>query len=234
MKRLLIILIVTVVLIGAGWAFFTLGGTQSTPSPAAQEIATTQDTRFAKGDPDAPVKIVEYSDVLCPHCAQFNAESMPQIQANYIDTGKVYYEMRLVGVITPDSTRAAEGAYCAADLGKFWEYMETSYADTWNHYYRNNKSPSDIPYFREGQIATRAHKAGIESGVDSMKWQQCINSGTYQEKIAKNKADMEKIHAYGTPHFTINGKNYNGSPPYDVFKKAIEMALKEKAAQSKS
>lgn len=69
---------------------------------------------------------MEFADILCPYCAKANQQVIPQIKSNYIDTGKVHYEVRLVAMIAPDSQHAGEGAYCAAKQGKFWNYLDTA------------------------------------------------------------------------------------------------------------
>lgn len=228
MRRLILLIAVA---LGAVWAFFALTRNQSAPSPAKQAILNAQDSRFAKGDPDAPVKIIEYADLLCPYCAKIHNETLPQLQSDYIDNNEVYYELRLVGMLTPDSMRAAEGAYCAAEQGKFWNYIDKAYRDTWNNYYSKNKDPSDIPYFRELQLDAFTRSSGVTDSLEIMEWQQCMKDGTYRSMVEKNEADMKKMEAYGTPHFSINNKDYNGSPPYAVFKTTIEAALREKQAE---
>ena len=231
MKSLIAIVAMVIVVIAAGWAFFTFGGQQTTSSLPKQEILREQDERFSKGNPGAPVRIIEYADILCPYCAKVNAEVIPQIQSNYIDTGKVYYELRLVGVLAPDSMRAAEGAYCAAEHGKFWNYINTAYDDTWKNYYSLGMEPGDVSNFNETQFDAFVRKVGITGSLENMEWHQCMDENKYRSTVEKNKSDMDKMEAYGTPHFSINGKDYNGSPPYAVFKATIKAALKKKEAE---
>lgn len=118
-------------LIVCGWLFFSYGGSTQEPlSESDQKVLNVQDKRLTKGDSAAPVKIVEYADILCPYCAKANEEIIPQIQSNYIDKKQVHYEVRLVAMISPDSQRAGEGAYCAAEQDKFWDYLDAAYQDT--------------------------------------------------------------------------------------------------------
>lgn len=227
MKHLITLSVIVIVLTGAIWAFFTFGGSQVQLSQNQHEILDMRDERFSQGDPNAPVTIVEYADVLCPYCARVHGELMPQIQAEYIDSGKVYYEMRLVGMIAPDSMRAAEGAYCAAEHGQFWSYMDTAYRDTWNNYYSINLEPNDIKIFSNGQISIFAQRAGITDSNEKSAWQQCMSDAKYRQAIEQNKSDMSEMKAYGTPHFIIDGKSYSGNPPYSILKTMIEAALNE-------
>lgn len=223
MNKTLIILgaVILVIIVGA-WAFFSSGdsGTGSLTEPE-QKVLEIQDARLTKGNESAPVKIVEYADILCPYCAKANEEIIPQIQADYIDKNQAHYEVRLVAMIAPDSQRAAEGAYCAAEQNKFWDYLDTAYKDTWDNYYSQNKTPDDIELFSDSNISSFAKTVGL----DTLPWQQCMDSGKYEKTINENQDKMIEIKAYGTPHFIINGNNYNGAPPYSAFKAVIEAEL---------
>lgn len=223
MKRVSIILgAVIVAIIVGGWLYFSSGSSgQESLSESEQKVLEVQDKRLTKGDETAPVKIVEYADILCPYCAKTNEEVIPQLKSDYIDKKQVHYEVRLVAMISPDSQRAAEGAYCAAEQNKFWDYLDTAYKDTWNNYYSYNKTPQDVDLFTEANINNFADGVGLEM----VSWQQCMNSGKYEKTLTANQDKMSEIEAYGTPHFIINGSNYNGAPPYSAFKAVIDADL---------
>lgn len=230
MKKTIIILgaVIAAMVIGS-WLFFTYGDSKREPlSESEQQVLNVQDKRLTKGDESAPVKIVEYADILCPYCAKANEEIIPQIQSNYIDKNQAHYEVRLVAMISPDSERAAEGAYCAAEQNKFWDYLDTAYKDTWDNYYSQNKKPQDVELFTESNIFSFASRVGL----DTLSWQQCMESGKYGKTITENQEKMSEIKAYGTPHFIINSNNYNGAPPYASFKAVIDAELnKSKASE---
>lgn len=213
------------VVIGAGWVFFSQGDTsQDSSSQLEQKVLDIQDERLAIGEKEAPVKIVEYADVLCPYCAKVNEEVVPRVKKDYIDPKKAHYEIRLVAMIAPDSKRAAEGAYCAAEQNKFWDYMDLAYKETWQNYYRQNKSPQDVPLFSDSQINQFASRVGLELSM----WRGCLDSGKYAGVLESNKAKMSEIEAYGTPHFLFNGQSYSGAPPYPFFQKALDAEYNKK------
>lgn len=223
-KKVLVLSFIILAMIVGGWAFFTYGGTTQQPiTSAEQKILNVQDKRLSKGSENAPVKIVEYADILCPYCAKANEQIIPQIQSNYIDKNQAHYEVRLVAMIAPDSERAAEGAYCAAEQNKFWNYIDTAYKDTWDTYYSQNKSPEDVPLFSAANIYGFAQSIGL----DAMQWQHCMDAGKYKDVIHKNEKAMNDMKAYGTPHFIINGNNYNGAPPFSAFKAVIDAELQK-------
>lgn len=214
-------------LIVGGWFFFLNNGSeQDSLSESEQKTLDIQDERLTKGNEAAPVKIIEYADILCPYCAQANEEVIPKIQSNYIDKNQAHYEVRLVAMISPDSQRAGEGAYCAAEQNKFWDYIDTAYEDTWNDYYSQNKTTQDVDLFSEGSITGFAGKIGL----DIPAWQQCMDSDKYEKVMATNLANMGEIKAYGTPHFIINGNSYSGAPPFSSFKAVIDTELNKSQA----
>lgn len=209
--------------LGAWWFFAPSVTHDVEQSAAMQQVLEAKDERLARGEPDAPVRIVEYVDILCPYCAQAHEQVIPQLQTDFIDNGKVHYEVRLVAMIANDSHRAAEGAYCAAEQDKFWSYMDNAYRDTWQDYYSQNKAPQEVELFTEERIG-----GFIEStGVEPTQWQACMDDDKYRGAIASNREAMDSIGAYGTPHFVVNGKNYNGVPPYPALKAIIDGELRK-------
>ncbi|MGB3945621.1 MAG: thioredoxin domain-containing protein [Candidatus Saccharimonadales bacterium] len=225
----IIVISLTIAAIAGGWSFFNFGGQNTQPiSEDRQKILAIQDNRLSEGNPDAPIKIVEYVDPLCPYCAKAHQDVIPSIQNDYIKTNKAHYEVRLVAKLTPDSERASRGAYCAAEQDKFWEYINKAYDITWNRYYSLNKEPKDVPIFSQSGIENFVDSLDI----DSINWQQCMTSGKYSDTISANALTMSELKAYGTPHFVINGQNYNGAPPYASFKAVIDAELRRLEAAS--
>src|SRR6185436_20936742 len=76
-----------------------------------------------KGRASAPLVMLEFSDFECPFCGRYSRETYPQVQREYVDTGKVRYVFRHTPIerIHPQAMKAAEAAECAGTQGKFWE-----------------------------------------------------------------------------------------------------------------
>lgn len=204
--------------------FFNYGGSADSGQSTKQStILDTKDEHLSLGESDAPVRVVEYVDVLCPYCAEANHEIIPKIKSDFIDSGKVHYEVRLVGMIAPDSKPAAEGAYCAAEQNMFWNYLDTAYQKTWDDYYSKGDTALDIQMFSSAKIGDFADSIGL----DRLVWQRCMDKASYADTIARNQADMRNMKAHGTPHFVINDHQYNGAPPYQSFKAVINSELKQ-------
>lgn len=231
MKITTAIALTIVIALVVGWMFLYSGANTAGPTPQQQAILEVQDKRLSKGDINAPVKIVEYADILCPYCAIAHHEVLPRIESDYIDSGQVHLEVRMVGMIAPDSGRAAEGAYCAAEQDMFWQYMDSIYKHTWENYYSQDKTPDDISLFSHANMPVLTDKLDILNTKQSLEWQQCLKDGRYKSTVTNNRSDMRELRAYGTPHFVIAGQNYNGSPPYSTFKAVIEAALKKHQAE---
>ena len=104
----------------------------SGPVRAAAPQQTPQDRVL--GQADAPLTIIEYASLTCPHCAEFDKDTLPQIKKNWIDTGKaklVWHDFTIIdrndhAVASRD---AANAAFCGADQGKFWVMHDWLYAN---------------------------------------------------------------------------------------------------------
>ncbi len=184
----------------------------ATASPASQ---THPQSKFnTMGDPNAPVRIIEYADFQCPFCLRYWQETEPQIIKTYVATGKVYYEYRSVGgFIGPDSALAAEAAYCAGDQNEFWEYHDVLYSN-WTG---ENVGDDSAPKLRQ-------YAATV--GLDQNTFNQCLNQGKYVGRVQQDVKNAIADGIHSTPSFLINGKLVEGAQSFDVFQKAIESALK--------
>ncbi len=79
------------------------------------------------GSPSAPVRIVEYADLQCPHCGAYAAQALPQLVTDYVRPGKVSMEFRNLSFIGPDSVRAGRVAAAAAEQNKLWNFVDLMY-----------------------------------------------------------------------------------------------------------
>jgi len=186
------------------------------------------------GDPNAPVKIVEYSDFQCPYCAKFVDETESQLIESYVKTGKVYFTSRSFGNFVSDninkqagtdnheSENAAMAAYCAGDQQKYWEYHDFLFA---------NQNGENEGWFVRARLEAFAEKIGLDLNT----FKACLDTNKYAAQMTKDSQDgvkditsaigYDKNSGFGTPAFIINGKLLDGAQPFDVFQKEIEAAL---------
>ena len=195
--------------------------TQQAGGGAEQAVATvaaSADDDAVLGDPNAPVTLIEFSDFQCPFCRKFYKETLPQIKKEYILTGKaklVYRDFPLVQ-IHPGATPAAEGAECAKDQGKFWEMHDAIFDE-------QEKLGSGTIQFTSDDVK----KWAANIGLDTSKFNQCLDSGKYKQEVEKDLADGSASGVNGTPATFINGRLVSGAQPFSAFKLIIDEELKK-------
>src|SRR6185436_14084321 len=147
--------------------------------------------------------VIEYADFQCPYCLQFWQETEPQLIEEYVNTGKVYFEFRAFPIIGPESYLAAEGAYCAGDQDKFWEFHDTLFT---------NWSGENAGDFTREKLLLYAES--VELNLDE--FQECLDGGKYKEIVEQGKEQAKADGVRATPTFMINGFKVEGAQPFEV------------------
>ncbi len=165
------------------------------------------------GNKNAPVVIVEFSDLQCPFCKRAHDTAFQEIKKNYIDTGKVLYVVKDFPLSFHDNADdAASAVACAQEQGKYWEMRDAIF--------ENQASWSQSSDARK-QFKQYAQSAGLnQAGFDS-----CIDSAKYSEEVQADIAEGSSMGVDGTPAFFINGIKLSGAQPYQAFEKLIEQEL---------
>lgn len=205
---------------GTANALQPLGVEQPTGDLEAMALVTSDD--HIRGDANAPVKIVEYSDTECPFCKRFHP-TLLQIMDEYGKDGKVAWIYRHFPLdqLHSKARKEAEATECAAELGgndKFWAYLDRLMEVTPAN---NGLDPAELP-----RIAQYV-------GLDTAKFNECLTSGTHAQKIEAHVQNAAATGGNGTPWsivVTKSGKKYplSGAQPYESVKQLIEIALKDK------
>jgi len=201
-------------------------------TPAA--IKRTQVKDNTAGDPNAPVKIIEYADFQCPFCRNVWRDIEPQVVSTYVNTGKVYIEFHSVGSFIGNGTQSphsALAAYCAGDQNKFWEMHDALFA---NQGVENSNALDD---------AHIKAIAAIVPGLDMSQFNACFDSGKYAARVEQDAQDAAKnipaatnfaqvvandpsmAQGIHTPSFLVNGALVPGVATFSDFKKIIDDAL---------
>ncbi len=213
--------------------FFIVSANQPVGEIVMPEFKARPQANFnAMGNPNAPVKIINYSDFKCSYCGRFATTTEHQIVEAYIVTGKVYFEYRSVGqFLSPESARAAEASYCAGDQGKFWEMHDIIFLNLLEGEKRGQFSDARLIAFAEKlNIDMNTFKDCFEKGKyaarlleDQKNAAQDITSTTnYAELVAANQYSADGI---STPSFIINGRLVPGAMPFSTFQQEIDAAL---------
>ncbi len=167
------------------------------------------------GDPNASVTMDEIADFQCPYCHMWYSEVEQAIVEKYVDTGKVYFTIHLVGFLdngTTESTQAAEAGYCAADQNKFWEYHGVLYT---------NQQGENQGAFRDDRLVAFANSIGLDMNA----FRSCLTSN---EKNADVVAAMDYAASNGiqnVPSFVINGQVYVGLQTFDQLSAILDAAI---------
>jgi protein-disulfide isomerase len=110
---------------GSGGGGTSNGGGGSAPESALRGIPQSG---IVLGSPDAPVTMVEFADLQCPFCAEYQARVFPELLDRYVRTGRLRIELRLLRFLGPDSDRLARAASAAAAQDRMWQLIELAYA----------------------------------------------------------------------------------------------------------
>lgn len=166
------------------------------------------------GRPDAPVTIIEYSSLTCPHCASFHKETLPKIKKTYIDTGKarlIYRDYPLGGL----ALAAALMARCAPSK-RYYGFIDLLFRN------QESWSKSNNPRAELARIA-------LFGGMGKKDFDACLNNQPLMDAIRlRAKADGKTHGIDSTPTFIIEGEKISGAYPFDHFKKIIDDALNTK------
>ncbi|MFZ2253031.1 MAG: thioredoxin domain-containing protein [Minisyncoccia bacterium] len=175
-----------------------------------------------RGNPDAPVKIVEYSDTECPFCKRFHS-TMKEVMDTYGKDGKVAWVYRHFPLdqLHSKARKEAVALECANEQGgndKFWSYADRLYEVTPAN---NGLDPAELPKIAEFV------------GLDTGKFNTCLASTKYDKHIEDEVQNAQATGGNGTPWSIVvakNGKKYplSGAQPYASIKQLIETALQEK------
>jgi protein-disulfide isomerase len=176
--------------------FSGIGTKPSAGLPQEQPIPTIttavrplDDTDFVRGNPNAPIIIIEYSDYDCPFCKVFH-ETMNRIMAEFGASGRVAWVYRQwpAAELHPNAPKLSEAAYCVGELGgtnAFWTFSDLIFSE------RELNETTNMT--RLGDFATRA-------GVDVDEFDRCLRSGRMAERVARSVEEGIAAGVPGTPH----------------------------------
>jgi protein-disulfide isomerase len=192
------------------------------PDPAIKDVEFEIGDNQVMGKASTRLIMVQFSDYSCSHCAFFTKVILPDIEKNYIDTGKLRYvviDYPILGNLS--ATSAAEAAHCASDQGKFWEMHEEIMFD--------QAKIEDIN--------------GIASSInlDMTDFKVCMEIKKYADVVIKNVTLADKLGIPTVPGFIlgvidpgnpekVKGISFiRGAKPYEIFKEEIEKVLADHA-----
>jgi protein-disulfide isomerase len=196
------------------------GGAQEPEIPGLIGAAVPTAGEPVLGSPSAKVTIMEVSDYQCPFCKRQALGTFPQIEADYVKTGKVQYMFvdYPIAQLHPTAARSHEAANCAGEQGKYWEMHRSLFT---------NPVAKD-----DASLLTQAKGAG----VDAARLQSCLASGKFTASVQASVQRMEALGIAGTPMVLIGLTPAPGQPmkvvkfvygaqPFSAFKAALDSVL---------
>jgi protein-disulfide isomerase len=199
-------------LVGGGVLWGTM---QNKPKPIElpKDAPAMKAEGYLRGNPDAPITIIEFADFECPGCGQFATLQGPDIKTRIIDAGLAnfrFYDFPLTS-IHMNTLFAHLAAACANDQGKFWEMHDQLFQNqpTWS------------------TIATSNPRKEIDGyataiGLDMAAYTTCMDQQKHLAQIQANAKEGEKRGVNSTPTLIVGNKVYAGGLAFDALKKIVD------------
>jgi protein-disulfide isomerase len=188
---------------GAAWLGQSRGQAPGLPGLSPVGAAAAQGAEIADmtlGDPDAPVKVIEYASYTCPHCANFHRDTFKEFRERYIDTGRVHFTYREV-FFDRYGLWAAMVARCAGPE-RYWGVADLIYAtqDDW----ARQSDPA--------AVAESLKRIGLQAGLDRATVDACLSDAqTAQDLVAWYERNATRDGIRSTPSFLVNGELHAGN-----------------------
>jgi protein-disulfide isomerase len=190
------------------------------PKPPGTDTPISLTGAKVRGNASAKIMLLEFSDYQCPFCGRHFRDTMPQIEKEYIETGKIRYGFKDFPIesLHRQAVKAHEAANCAADQNKYWPMHNRLFMNP------NPLGPDEL----------KAHASAV--GVEPAAFQQCLESGKHTKTVQESVNDAVSSGITGTPAFFLgvveaDGKSLkvtrfiNGAQPYARFKQEIDALL---------
>jgi protein-disulfide isomerase len=168
------------------------------------------DVTYSKGNANAKVVIIEYSDYQCPFCSRFTLDILPLLQNDYIETGKVQFIFKDFPIPNHKyAEKASEATYCAGEQNEdyFWKMHVKLFEK------QKNLEIKDLEKYAE------------EMGLNMDAFRICLENDKYKNLILRNRNEGLRAGVEGTPTIFINNIKLAGLPAYENLKKIIDLEL---------
>jgi protein-disulfide isomerase len=180
------------------------------PHPMLADAKTvlqiTKDDRIL-GNPEAPITIVEYASLTCPHCAHFANDILPEIKKEWIDTGKAKLVLRDFPLDEP-ALRAAMIARCAPPE-RYYAFADTFFA-------------AQEKWVRSGDYREALARLAKLGGMGQAEFDTCIKNTELENKIVEGRLRAtQELEVSSTPTFFVNGSKLAGAPTREEFEKLL-------------
>lgn len=207
---------------GGGSGAPVVTGTAGVPEQAGAQtpIRAVDSTDYIRGNPNAAIMVVEYSDYDCPFCKVFH-ETMNQIMSEYGVGGKVawvYRQLPIAG-LHPNAPKISEAALCVGDLAgtdAFWKFSDLVFNE------RETNEQTNM---------TRLTEFASTAGADATAFNTCLNSGKMKARVDASVKEGFDSGVTGTPHSVVLVGNQQavieGAQPYEAVRMIIDSLISQ-------
>ena len=180
---------------------------------APAELTLDDGISPAKGNKDATVTIVEFSDFECPFCKNVQSTLTQVLQTYGNRVRLVFKHLPLEG--HRNSLPAARAAYCAAEQDRFWQYH-------------------DALFTIDSLSTERLNTIANELGLGQINFQSCMSSERSRIAIVRDIEAARRLRIASTPSFVVNGRVVSGALTFENFQQLIELELKQQGSNKSS
>jgi protein-disulfide isomerase len=185
----------------------------------AQPANAPQGPRRENGDmvigaANAPVTIIEYASLTCPHCARFHTETLPKLKSDYVDTGKVKFIFRDY----PLDRVALAGAMIAQCAGpeRYFTFLDVMF-----------RQQASWTKGGEQEAMASLRRLARLGGMSDAQIDDCLKDKKVQDAIlATSVAGQQQFQVRSTPTLIINGERHSGALPFDELEKILKPLIK--------
>jgi protein-disulfide isomerase len=196
------------------------GLTNQTPEeiPTTGEIKPVDDKDHIRGNPNAPIVMIEYSDFDCPFCKNFH-ETMNKVMSNYGTEGKVAWVYRHFPLeqLHPSAPLIAQASECVAKLGEdeaFWKFADLVFGE------RGTNEPTNT---------SRLSEFAATAGVSATAYEACMAEGSTKTLVEEDMRDALNAGGKGTPYtlVLVGGQQgvISGAQPYETVSKILDTLI---------
>ena len=171
---------------------------------------------MVKGNPEAPNIFIKYTDYFCSFCAEVDqAIDESNFENDYIKSGKIRYENRIITVLkemSPNTEQGAEAGFCAADQQKYWDYTKHIVSRIKTDFFdkgigvKNVANPVPIEKLPQSYFSTSAEAVGLKVP----EFESCMQNGIHKQTIEDNTKKALGLGVGGLPYMVVNDYSSSG------------------------
>ncbi len=205
--------VVAILAIGAGVIYWQVQANKPKPITLAASTPLPKAEGYLRGNPDAPVTIIEFADFECPGCGQFAALQEPDVMSRLVDAGLAnfrFYDFPLTQ-IHANTLSAHLAASCANEQGKFWPMHDAIFAAQMEWNTQATTNPRKVLDRLAGEV-----------GLDMARFGACFDSQRTLPQVQANAAEGTQRGVSSTPTLLIGNRLYPGGLSYDEIRKLVD------------